>query len=113
MTSPLKQNLTAIRGDEFSYPFRLQTNGLPIDLTGKVGVAEIRDEPTDPDPLTTMQVTVQGPQGRVVLFMPHTQTALLPLDKTMIYSVRLQNADGSDRRTWMQGALKVQALATR
>lgn len=114
MATPVKQALTAIRGDDFGYAFRLQRDGAPIDLTGKVGVAQIRFDLEDDEVAATMTVAIEGPAGRVRLSLGHTETERLGAeDKSLVYSVRLQNADGSDRRTWLQGPFKIQTVSTR
>ena len=116
MATPVKQNLTAIRGDDFNFSFRLQKDGVPLPMTDKVGVAELRLDVEDVAPTSTFEVTLEPSAGRVRLFMPHDETArlgALPADRSLVFSVRLQNIDGSDRRTWMTGAYKITTVSTR
>ena len=115
MAGPTKQALTAVGGDDFHFSFRLAKDGAPLPMQGMVGVAELRFELADPAVASTMQVTLEPLVGRVRLFMDHLETLRLGAlpDVNLVYSVRLQNADGTERRTWLTGAFKIQTVSTR
>lgn len=101
---PGSVDITVYQGDTYTLFFRVRnqnpdgTPGAYIDLTGYVGLAQIRAKATDPDPpLATFAVTLADQvlsRGGVTLTLTPAQTAPLPVTGG-VWDVQLTAPDGS------------------
>ena len=110
MSVSAKINLDVDQGATFYYSVNLlDTGGLPFNLTGYTGNAQLRTSFTSSN-FTTMNVAVTAATGLVELTMNATTTAALSSNR-YLYDVEL-NSSGTVTRI-MEGTVTVKPNVTR
>lgn len=98
MQKPVELDLTIYRNADFTQTFRLeQSNGSPVNLTGAIVIAQIRQAARDTAPLiVAFTVSMPAPStGEFTLSLTDTQTAAVTKARGY-YDVLISDSAGID-----------------
>ncbi len=113
---PANYPIEIFQGDDFDLIFRIKNSlGEYLNLTGLFPRAQIRASTDSPDVLTQFTAVLAdqiAAPGGVILALTPLQTAMLPRTGG-IWDVQLENANKSEIRTYLQGAVVVREQVTR
>lgn len=114
MAETKKQNIKIESGTDFVMPFVwLDENDEPVDLTGAVIEAQLREYSASSDGFDFI-CAHNGAEGKIILTMPHEVTSLIPYS-TGYYDVfvTLSGAEGNIRSMARYGDVEIQDNVTK
>jgi hypothetical protein len=118
MQSPGKLDLECYAGATFHYTLIYKAGGVPVDLTNIQARMMVRVGYPSPDPVFSLTlgdgITINGPQGRIELFISPEDSAALGLTRRgdYRYDLELEALDGRVTRL-VEGAFTVFPEVTR
>ncbi|MBQ6343405.1 MAG: hypothetical protein IJI41_09800 [Anaerolineaceae bacterium] len=106
-----RYDFEVMRGATFSRALCLKKNGVPLDLTGWTGKAQVRTEPESPTLTCEMTLEVEPVEGKVRMVIPAEVTGKIPMG-FYAWDIRLTDSGGTVRY-YLGGVFKVLPTVTR
>lgn len=104
---PSQYKLRAYRGDSFTVTLIFKADGSPVDLTGKIIIAQVRESTDlDAEKLFDFSQSVTPLEGRVILSLSPVTTKLVEAG-SYAWDIQL------DDRTYLRGVFELVADVSR
>jgi hypothetical protein len=103
---PKRYDIELYQGDTFSFSLVLKNGGTPINVTGWTAQAQIKKSSDNtPGETPSLSVVVGTSDGKFTISLTDTGTAALQGATEYKYDVQL--SDGTEKRTFIGGTIKV------
>lgn len=116
MITPGKHSFVLYQGTTLRKVFTWTVEGVPLDLTGYTGAAQLRKTAGDPAPaldLSTQNggIIIDGPAGKITMYAPSVDTEKLVADK-YVYDLEITDTQGDVSRL-VEGIITISKGITR